>query len=401
MHILIAQRGVEWLGGKAGEYWHALLEHVMKASNYPDYFAAGENSNAEHLHAEPQWKDYNLIPNEEGICEYLRFDPLELRRTYPDIINHWGAEIVKAVRAGENIKAAKFAGCLSHLIGDSGQAAHVFDDSLLIKLLPPGNKRFILHSAIEKVSGRIEGEYTPAMLAGSLKEFNWRMLVELEMLKRRETAEVVPIVQAVLADNDVEAEASASRTATHCAELFADALYTLWAIAVDDVKDLPDEFDLKVLEPVAHFCDMMFNFEPMIDLIPGKSIDNPLPLDPGVNKVIPGICLLANMAPHYTGTRETFVEYSIPAGVFKYFETVIGLNKFSKNQTEAIFKIELDGECVFQSEPLGQESSGLGLKLPLGNASTIRLSARDVRQAPCDTKFFYPVFGVPRLSGRC
>jgi hypothetical protein len=397
MHIHIAEAALDWLAGDCAAFWKPLRKIVAKASNYPDYFAADSEKNEQ---IDPDWREYTMIPEADNTIVHSIIKPLKLRETYPPIIKHWTAQTIASIKSGDNERAAKFIGCLSHLIGDTGQAAHTFDERLLKKLLPQGDKRFIFHSTMERVMGKIEApEYDTKFLGGSIKELNWRLIEELEILKQRNTAEVIPLLKAIMDGDNTAAEASASRSITLCAELFADLLVSIWNIASGEKDGLKNEFELQNLVPVDQACDMLFNYEIMIDRIPGKTVNKALMLNLGAGDVH-GIALLADMAPFFKGVRRAFVEYSIPAGVFKYFESEVGLNHYSVNETKAVFEVKLDGKTVFTSEALGKDDSGLRVKIELGDAERLQLYVRDARPAPDGTKFFYPLFANPKLIGR-
>lgn len=397
MHIHIAEAAVDWLIGDCAAFWSPLREIIAKASNYPDYFATDSKKNDQ---IDPDWREYIMIPAADNTLTHAMFDPLKLRETYPLMIKHWTAKIIEKIKSGDKEKVAKFIGTLSHIIGDTGQAAHTFDERPLKKLLPQGNKSFIFHTTMERVIGKIEApEYDTKHLGGSIEELNWRLLEELEILKQRSTAEVIPLLKAIMDEDDAAAEASASRSVTLCAELFADVLFSIWNIASGKKDALKNEFELQNLVPADQACDMLFNYEIMIDRIPGKTVKKALSLNLGAGDVH-GIALLADMAPSHKGVRRAFVEYSIPAGVFKYFESEVGLNHHSLNETKALFEVKLDGKTVFTSEELGKDDSGLKIKIELANAKLLQLYVCDARPAPCDTKFFYPVFANPKLIER-
>ena len=398
MHIHITEAAINWLTGDCAAFWTPLKKIAVKASNYPDYFAAGESSAEKNEEIDDDWREYNTVPSADPVHASIK--PLELRDAYPPIINYWNAKVVENIKSGSGEKAAKFAGCLSHLVGDSGQAAHTFDERPLKKLIPHGDKCFIIHSTIEKVTGRIKKKnYVPRNLGGSMDELNWRLLEELEILRNRNTAEVIPVLTALMDGNNSAAEASASRSLTLCAELLADLLFSLWDLACGKDKGGERQLDLCGFIPVRQYCDMLFNYEIMIDRLPGKTIDDSIKLNLGSGD-IHGIALLADMGPSFSKVRRAFVEYCIPASVFKYFEAEIGLNRNSVNETKAIFKIKLDGKTVFSSKPLGAEDPAVKVRIKLGNARLLQLYVRDARPAPCDTKFFYPVFAKPVLTDR-
>ena len=397
MHIHISEEAINWLTGDCAAFWKPLREIIAKASNYPDYFTSMDEK---HSLIDPDWRDYSMIPGAGNALGHSIFAPAKIRETYPVIVNHWITETIANIKSGNNEKAAKFIGCLSHIIADTGQAAHAFDERPLKKLLPQGDKRFIFHSIMESVNGKIETQkYEAKALGGSLNELDWRLIEELEILKLRNTAEVIPLVKALMDEDDAAAEASATRSISSCAELFADLLFSIWNIVFEKTKILKNEFELQSLVPVNQACDMLFNYEIMIDRIPGKKINESLTLNLGA-KDVKGIALLANMSPFFKKARETFVEYSIPSNIFKYFESEIGLNHNSINDTKAVFKVKLDGKTVFTSKALGKNDPGVKIKVELGNAKRLQLYARDARPAPCDTKFFYPVYAKPVLTDR-
>ena len=400
MHIHISEAAMDWLAGDCAAFWEPLRETIAKSSNYPDYFAAGEIQAEENDKIDTDWREYTMIPEADNAVAHAMITPLKLRETYPPIIKHWTEQTISCLKSGDNERAAKFIGCLSHIIGDTGQAAHTFDERPLKTLIPQGNKRFIFHSTIEKVMGKIEKqEYKPGILAASLNELNWRLIEELEILKRHNTAEVIPILKAIMDGDNAAAEASASRSLTSCAKLFADLLVSIYNIISGNRKGLENDFKLQDLVPVNQACDMLFNYGVMIDRIPGKTIDEAVTLNLG-GEDVQGIALLADMAPFFTKVRRAFVEYSIPSNVFKYFESEIGLNHNSVNETKAVFEVKLDGKTVFTSEALGKDDKGVKIKVELAKAELLQLYVRDARPAPCDTKFFYPVFANPKLSER-
>ena len=400
MHIHIVEASLECLSKQCKEFWQPYLPDMIKAANYPDYFAIGEIEADKHAEIDPDWRDYITLPSSGNKREHIRFDPLKLRKTYPEMINHWNKEILNYLRAENIEKTAKFLGSLSHVIGDTGQAAHVFDEKIIKNFLPQGERPFIYHSAIEKISGHADiSDYTPMVLGSSLKELNWRMIEELDIIRKNNIAEVLPIITAIMNDDDKSAKESATRTLNSCCRLFADYLYTMWVIKTEK-KNIPFyDIDILKLQPGKEHCDMLFNYGVMVDRIPGKTIDEAVTLNLG-GKDVHGIALLADMAPFFTKVRKAFVEYSIPANVFKYFESEIGLNHNSVNETKAVFKVKLDGKTVFTSEALGKDDKGVKIKVELGKAELLQLYVRDARPAPCGTKFFYPVFANPKLNER-
>ena len=122
-----------------------------------------------------------------------------------------------------------------------------------------------------------------------------------------------------------------------------------------------------------------------------------IPFDLGREGIVGGIALLPDMAPGCLNVRKAFVEYELPPNAFKRFSAVVGLNHLCENEAKGVFEVELDGKVVYCSNALGDNTQGEIVDIPLNGASRIRLSARDSRDAPCSTAFFYPIWGNPRL----
>ena len=401
MHIQIAEAAVDWLTGDCANFWNQFRKAIAKSSNYPDYFSAGERTAEKNDQIDIAWREYTMISDANTPVVHTMFNPLKIRETYPSVINHWIEKVIENIKSGHNEKAAKFVGTLSHIIGDTGQAAHVFDERPLKQLLPQGDKRFIIHSTIEKVHGKIKAQkYGAKVLGSSIEELNWRLIEELEILKQSNTAEVIPILKSIMDDDDIASEASASRSLTLCAKLFADVLFSIWNIAFNKQNKAENELELRNLVPVNQACDMLFNYGIMIDRIPGKTLNKALALNLGSDKDVCGIALLTDMGQSFNEVRKAFVEYSIPHNIFKYFEAEIGLNHYAVNETKAIFEVKLDSKTVFTSKSLGKDDFGVKIKIKIDDAQRIQLYVRDARPAPCDTKFFYPVFANPKLTCR-
>lgn len=399
MHALLAEAAVDWLAGEAAAVWQPVRETISVASNYPDYFATGADSLPKHRHAEPDWERFTLIPDNGGSAiAHSVFKPDRIRETYPAIIRHWVSCLLDGLKKGDPSSAAKFAGCLSHLIGDTGQAAHLVDERILSQMVPLRDTCFVIHSVIERQDGRIEStQYSPRNLGTTEEMFVWRLEQELLMLKRQETAEVAPILTAILDGRKDDARASASRTLEHCAKLFADCLLSLASIAAGAHPKHGLELDVRTLVPLAVKCDMLFNYGIMIDRMPGSDVNHPLDLDPGLGRSAPGICLLADMAPNCSKTRDAFVDYALPRDVFHSFRALAGLNHLADNETGAVFQVLGDNRVLFDSGAQSPDARPVVINVPITGVSTLRLYACDVRPPPCSTKFFYPVFAHPVL----
>ncbi len=385
MHGRITAAGLRFLGETD--------EYMVKASNYPDVFWGLTEHDHQKDEIDPDWHKYILTPagNAHRVME-----PLKLRETYPPLVEFWIDGALEALEKGKRREASGMLGCLSHLIGDTAQAAHLMDERVIADLFPQKNACYITHGAIERISGEIPDiPYTPRLLGGSAPELKWRLLEELAILQQREKAELPVMFQAIENRDPAAAESSAGRSATHAAELLADVLHTVSAIAAGQTMSLTD-LELRLLVPCDQFCDSYFNFRIMIDRMPGPDIYQPLPLDLGLGSA-PGIAMLPYLAPMFEGIREAYAEYTIPPGIFGGFSATAGLNRGARNETSVVFEIWLDGEKAYASIPCDAQSASLQISVALGNASRIRLRVIDPRPDARQTKFIYPVWLNPVL----
>lgn len=401
----------KWACKSAGAQFSVWLEDMdgtAESSTYPDVCVAGESD----MHKDswdPLWRPLIMIPREGGKCAiHILIDTLHLRQSYPDLLCYEIQLAVDAFRFGNNELGRKAVGIISHIIGDTVQAAHTTDNMLVTWMYSDPNKRYMTHTFIEQVMCSLpyEEPYTPRILGNSEKELVWRLTEELEIARRKSISEIPIIMHGLLNNDEAEATASAKRSAMLGCYLLADTMMTVWAIA-KRLKYTAMSVSLTEMIPESCDVDNMFNYQPMIDAIPSQSYDRVTLLNIGKGQ-ISGICLLPMMASSYTDLRKSYAEYSLPEGGFKYFSVKLGIQRFytpdevphysRANETAGIFEIRLDGKTVYRSEPIDDTMDPVFVKIPLGNAKKLMLYVRDVREPDPLTKFFYPVFAEPILS---
>ncbi|OQA87292.1 MAG: NPCBM/NEW2 domain protein [Lentisphaerae bacterium ADurb.Bin242] len=402
MHERISANALEILSDSGIVYSLKFREVLRAASNYPDIFGLADSiPSPKHEIADVQWRDYMMIPHAgRKICFGELFNSLSLRKTGPDIVVFWLENLCHEFTAGNETRAAKFAGCLSHLIGDTGQAAHLMDERLLQDIFPQKNACYLTHRTLEAITAEIPHEkYVPRILGFSPHELEWRLLEELVILNRREKKEL-PILFAAIENKDLTKQRkSAAKTARHCAELFADVLFTVRSILNGSISVSEDSVvALHSLNPVEMFCDSYFNYSIMIDRISGKDIYSPMSLDLG-NGPESGIAMLVRLTPGITDEREAYAEYSLPPGIFASFSAKVGLCRNIHNQGGAIFQIYTDGKCIFETPALTADSAPFTISCSIQNAKNLRLRVIDARGKNQKTAlFFYPIWINPVLK---
>ncbi len=398
-HKWISAGAVQALSGDAKKYWSGELELLEEASNFPDIFWPGENASPLYLQKYPEWKEYILLPLRDGVKNcHEAFDPQKLWETYPEILDYIVDKALESIIANDRLRAVKFAGILSHLIGDTGQAAHTSDPRIISALFQGRGDVYMIHTFMENnpLVEYPKHEYHPKTLGDSAAELKWMLLQKMAVLKKNSMLTIVPIMNHMLAGNPEAAARYASDTVGECADLLADLLWTLFQIAHGE-KNGSRSVSLRELEAETCFCDGMFNYLPQLDRCPGKSRGDSIPLDIGFGEQT-GIALLPNLFPGFRERRTAFVQYPLPPGIFRYFKFSCGLNRRAeRNETACVFEVYLDEKLCWASPPVTIGSPQTGICLPLENASSLRLLAADGRENSVQTKFFYPCFIKPEL----
>lgn len=399
-HEWISSGAVRALPGNAGKYWTPEIKLLEEASNFPDIFLLEDAAQPRFLQKYPEWRDYIMIPQNDGGRKncHAAFDPLRLWETYPSVLDYLVDETLNAMAAGDRIRAVKFAGVLSHLIGDTGQAAHVGDPRVLSPLFQAPGDVYLIHTFMENnpLVSYPEHQYCPKTLGDSPAELKWMLLQQMALLKKRSLLTIVPIMNHLLAEDGKAAATYASNTVGECADLLADLLLTLFQIMEGGKQSAPS-VSLRGLEPERSFCDGMFNYQPQLDRIPGRTRGESIPLDIGFGEQR-GIALLPNLFPSIRERRIAFAQYTLPPGVFRFFRFSCGLNRRAeRNESSCVFELYLDDTLRWSSPRVTVDSPLTDICVDLGNASSLRIVAADGRENSFQTKFFYPCFINPEL----
>lgn len=398
-HKAVSAGAVRLQPQPSAQYWSEHLPLLEEASVFPDIFWPGENSSPEFLAKYPQWRDYTMIPTSQGLIScHQAFDPIRLWESYPEVLTFLVDNALSELAAGDHTRAVTFTGIISHIVGDTGQAAHCVDPRVLSTFFQAPGEVYLMHTYMENspVAVYPPHDYAPLSLGDSAEELKWRLLHRLAQLKRSSLLTVVPIMTSLLAGDVDTASKYASKTVGECSDVLADALLSLYQIN-QGIKNAPRQISLTDLEYFGGYCDSMFNFLPQLNAIPGKGKDDSIPLDLG-NGPEKGVALLPTLFPRFAQRRQTYADYTLPPGIFRELTFSCGLNRNApRNETSCYFEIYLDGKLAWQSPPTGADAPNMNVAVPLGNASTLRLLAADAREDASDTKFVYPCFTSPLL----
>lgn len=404
-HIQITYTALEYLSDEAKEYWSSEKEIIGSASNYPDIFYTGKETE-KYISTDADWREF-IIPkvnNESGKTVHQIFSENDIEGTYPGLFKYYIDKITRSMADNDIVKASKFAGCVSHIIADTAQPAHSVSYKTVAPLCNFENIRIYFHDIEAVGKSAKKYDYKAKILAPDCKTTVWVLTEKMKKLKNDASGIFIPLLFSFVENDTKTSEMYAEKAAGEAAKYVADFLETLYYFYKYN-KNYEKTFEILLSELLPYDCkiDNLFNGTVAIDKIPGRTPKEPVNLNIG-NGDTSGIALMANMTPGFFGKRDTYVEYNVPAELECVFEAEIGLQcfgenkwKFSKNETGVIFKIYADENQIFKSQPIYEETSPIKIKLPLCNAKKIRIYADDIREDTFDTKFYFPVIANPKI----
>jgi hypothetical protein len=390
--------------------WRQPLEPLRpllnQVANYPDYFDDPTRPESDKARIDPQWMRFCCFPPAmDGGNLHAWPHPNSQQDCWRPITRHWMGQAIDCWRQGDGAGFIKFIGCLSHMEGDLTQPVHLIDQKLLSELLPIpaqwGN--FHYHTSVEAVTGDC-GELRPPRLLGTgVDESAWRLaaihLQDMADCRGR----IVPIVQALFAGDEVEAQRQAGPPVTLAAQNTADILYTVLQLASGQISDAERQalaaVDLRDRKPDAEFHDLVYG-----DAIRDGNRSTP----PSGAPIVPAELRLANgqvqrvkglgMLPHsgMNGPHHCWMRFSLPAGVFNHFEAVVGMHAGLVREGAVEFVVELDGQPAFRSKRRTAQDSAMAVSVAVGKATQLTLKVEDAN----DGKTFWnnhALWGQPRL----
>jgi hypothetical protein len=385
-----------------------LLETV---GNYPDYFDDPTRPLDKKREIDPDWERFCVYPDELagkglhfwpcGVTDQAGRTPLTL---------YLMSRALDSYRAGNLEDFIKFIGCLSHLFGDTTQAAHLGVDislAFIAQLMPkpdtPEFADFHYHTSIEAVTGTCGDLRSPQLLGMSLEETAWRLAQRCGQAVVDCRQYIVPILQALFAGEQKKAEELAGPAVTIAAQLTADAMVTIMligdqAITAEQRAELA-EVDLRLQKTDDALHDLVYG-GPVLDgnkdvppnnapITPGKLL-----LPDGTWQSIKGIGVL----PHsgMSGPRECRMTYRLPKGVFQRFSALVGMHADLARDGACDFVIEADGQEIYRSGRMTAQTPAHEIEL---NISTTQVLTLKVEDANDGATFWHnhAFWGQPRL----
>jgi hypothetical protein len=321
------------------------------------------------------------------------------------------SQALDSYQAGNLEDFIKFIGCLSHLFGDTTQAAHLgvnisldFIAQLMPKPDAPEFDNFHYHTSIEAVTGACGELRSPQLLGTSLEEAAWRLAQRCSQAVIDCRRFIVPILQALFAGEQEKAKELAGPAVTIAAQLTLDALYTILLIGENKIsieqREPLAEIDLRQLQADAAFHDLVYG---------GPALDGNKDVPPNNAPVTPGKLLLADgtlqqlkgigVLPHsgMSGPRECRMTYRLPIGVFQRFSALVGMHAELTQDGAGDFVVEADGVEVYRSGRMTAQTVAREIELDIATVEELTLKVEDANDG---ATFWHnhAFWGRPRFS---
>lgn len=367
-------------------------EVIDVAGNYPDLFDNPLQTEEKKRAIDPEWMRFCQFPKTMEASSFHAWPHgVGEQHAWQPVVRHWLQGALDAWRIGDYTGFIKFIGCLSHIAGDVTQPAHVFGMEsgmvLMEELLPrPAHiEHFNYHSDLEAVTGHCQLPLPPPRLLGTnVEEATWR-ICGLNLSAIREMRRyIIPTLQAIFAGDMAEAERLAGPPVTLASRITQDILYTALCLARENAPEEErhtlDVHDLRFWPADEESHDFIYGARAVVDgslripPYPGPVVPAALRFAEGI-RIVPAIGVFPRTG--VSGTRETWMRYTLPPGVFGRFHAWVGLHAELGLQGEVEFVVELDGKEAWKSGKFtGAESARL-VEVSLGEAEILRLLVRD------------------------
>ena len=361
---------------------------MYRAGNYPDYFDDPTRQDSAKSAIDPQWKRFCCLNPYFGM-DGQHFWPAHQEETLQRIpLMEWYFEnMINALRSCAYEDFVKFSGCLSHLIGDFCQTAHLAphdSNATLEDFLPrPFGKKwnnFHYHTSVEAIYSCCKVRRKPKLLGGGVTECAWRLAEEGANAVKYCRRFLIPTIQAIFRGDMEMATKLSEEPASIAAELSADSIYSAFRLAANSRKPLVKcNIDLIKIPPVTLDFDMVYG---------GIIINGNRDVSSGNASVVPGYLLKNGSEKHFRGfgmlpgsgmkgERSAGGEWLIPAGVFSEFNARVGVNYAIPGDGAVIFSVECDGREKWRSPRMTRLMESIEIRVALEKCSKLRLKVYD------------------------
>jgi|GEM_PF-430760 len=350
-----------------------------------------------------------ILPN----GDLFTHEPHSREHNYAQML-HYFTKAVESVRANELDEASRYAGCLLHFLEDCGSPAHSMpgdnQHGFMQDLIPVPDeyKNRPLHGLIESGTLQLDlAGYRPQLLGTTPEEAVMHLTERLHAAIRNARAQVIPILQGVFRKDDAAIDAGRRRAATMDAQVAADALYSILAVAKSrfepDEKARLDTVDVAALTPLevinqsyfpqfSYFSNPYFGFPVRNAILEDGATKRPLALHIVENGATKAQTFERGLGLG-TGCRVT---YAIPLKTYERFECLVGAHATLGGTAALSFRIFADGEAVFESGILTGESPAQKVSIPVWRVREISIETQNRSTSPTPPKN-YAVIAAPTL----
>ena len=327
-----------------------------------------------------------------------------------EILRYFTGKAVAALKAGNTADAARYTGTLVHALEDWGCPAHVVPGDNMFTLFkqflpPPPEQRYtLLHSPVENGSFTLGLDgYQPRLLGTSADEaaFNLLRLSQAATLSAR--AHVVPIIQALYANDTNAVNACQRQAAESDAKVVADALHTLGCLSQNrfDTGESLGTVDLSTLFPLQapdlYFPQAAFFSKPYWGHATPNVIlrggTEPAPLRLSVLEEGKSVVKTFD-AGIGTGTRSALT-YLIPTNVYSRFTAQVGLHAELGKSGSVIFEVSGNGASLARIGPVTGQMLSQPVDVALVGVTNLQLT---VTSAAGDGTGNYAIWAQPCLN---
>ena len=276
-----------------------------------------------------------------------------------------------------------------------------------IHAVPDEYKDRPLHGLIESGVLKIDlAGYRPQLLGTAPEEAVMHLTERLHAGIRNARAQVIPILQGVFRNAPAEVDAARRRAATMDAQVAADALHSIIAIArarfEPEEKARLDAVDVAALTPLevvsssyfpqfSYFSNPYFGFPVRNGSLEEGEKRRPLAL-----KVVENGATQVRQFERGLGTGTGHrVTYSIPLKLYERFECLVGLHATLGGTGSMAFRVLADGVAVFDSGLITGDSPAQKVSIPVWRVREIAIETQGrASAAPAKN---YAVIAEPRL----
>ena len=400
-HAMLTKRGLECLSQRDIELWGDYADAVyMKYSSYPDGYYSDPVSISPYLCFVDDIP-FHYIPHEPVEYNNWRVETVDGRTRLialplPENIHYrhcavafpfYFSNIAAALAAGRQDDAARFAGCLCHVLEDSASLLHGLegvdgtDIFVLDRFVPPPAENPYLAPSMALTSPLIDPGpqgYEPKLLGINPQEAAFHLYTRFCDTVLANRVHVLPVLQAVYAGDEELKAYHMEEVATGIIRLLADVLHTAAVMASGSFDAAETEQlkrvslrDVRAIRRPRHLSSP-YRFTPFIKDACLNTERQPVPL---ALRFDDGSRLEYESGLGMGAHAEFFFEYILPEGVFSRLTGALGLHPELGGQGHVAFSWELDERVIWRDEYHGLHTAST-FDLDVSDGSRLVLRGR-------------------------